>query len=527
MARTKRARKTRRKPEFNLARLMADLQIPREPCGVFAWSLEEIRDARDAQLRGQFRRPVQMRHSMGTDDAIFTAKRNRLAPEQSVGIVLKSAGGVRGDAIANEAEALFGKDGVGLTAGVRADLHSCLVDHGIAIGFCIDTPREDGSRVDKEVHYWPLEFVRWDPFAQCLMTQVADATDAEREAHPEITMIGLNEVPIVHGDGRWIVIQKHAHEPWKEDACLLPASMTWARHAYANRDWAKGSGAHGNAKVGGEMPAGMPLVDKNGNLTADAKAFLALLQAMVSPDAMAGIRPAGSKVDYIANASTAWQVWAELVKNAEKSGARIYLGTDGMLGSVGGAPGVDIATLFGVATTKIQGDLDALERGIQTGAIEPWCATNFGDSSLAPLFRYQMPDPDAEAVAKAYGERSKAFHEDVEKRRALGYVIDQPLLSELAKKYDVLAPSLPAAGNDAPAIQFAPTDIAKFVTVNQALASLRLPPLKMPDGTPNPDGFLTVSAYDAKQQAKADAAKTIATTPPAPGVRPVAPPAAA
>ena len=43
-----------------------------------------------------------------------------------------------------------------------------------------------------------------------------------------------------------------------------------------------------------------------------------------------------------------------------------------------------------------------------------------------------------------------------------------------------------------------PTDIASIVRVNQALGWLNLPPLAKPDGSPDPDGALTVSQYQAK-----------------------------
>src|SRR5262249_10848254 len=151
------------------------------------------------------------------------------------------------------------------------------------------------------------------------------------------------------------------------------------------------------AKVIGEMPEGVPL-QKDGALSDEAAAMVELLRAIASGDSPIGIRPAGSKTDFLVNTSTAWQIFENLSTNAEKAAARIYLGTDGTLGAQGGAPGVDIKALFGVASTIVEGDLECLERGFKTGTIEPWTALNFGDSSLAPTRKYLLPDPDLQTL---------------------------------------------------------------------------------------------------------------------------------
>jgi hypothetical protein len=118
-----------------------------------------------------------------------------------------------------------------------------------------------------------------------------------------------------------------------------------------------------------------------------------------------------------------------------------------VLGAQGGAPGVDISALFGVASTKIQSDLECIEKAIQSGLIAHWCAVNFGDDKAAPTRRYVFPDPDEARVHEDFGKRSAAFTADVEARKRVG-VVDQALVDILAEKYGVpttmLAPSEPA-----------------------------------------------------------------------------------
>lgn len=441
---SKRARKIRRASEFDVGRLTGILERPKDSGHpVFAWTLEDIYAARNDQMRGNFKRPAQLAESMRSDDALFIAKTNRVAPQRSIKREIKAVGGARGVPIATEAEALFGQTGVGVHPDTLADIESCLVDHNVAFAVINAVPREDGSRVDFFLSYWPIRYVRWDALARCYMARVEPGTSPAGDAIrlPGQTFMSGTEVPIIHGDGRWVVFQKTEIESFKH-ATLLPASMVWARHAFSIRDWAKGSVAHGNAKVIGEMPQGVALQDANGALTKEAEQFANLLRAIATSDAPVGIRPFGSKTDFLTSQSSAWQIFKELVDNAEKAAARIYLGTDGTLGAQGGAPGVDITALFGVASTIVQGDLECIERGINTGLIEPWCATNFGDSSKAPKMRYLIPDNDADAARGSVAVRSKDFYAELASAKETGVAITQAFVDATAKKYGIASPKL-------------------------------------------------------------------------------------
>lgn len=422
-AQSKRARKVRESAEFDAQRLAIAVNPPKTNAGAIAWSLADIFAARDQQMGGRFYRPARLAESMRTDDALAVAFENRLAPQRCIPVCIKPAKGARAAAISNEAEALFGQNGVGLRPETLADIHGCLVNHGVAFGVIVATPREDGSRVDIEMHAWPIEYVRWDSFKQCFVTRIDE---------------GLEE-DIIHGGGRWVVFSEHEREPWKYGA-LLPASSVWARHAFASRDWAKGSVSHGNAKVIGELPEGIALQKEDGSLTDEAAAFLEVLKAIGSADAPVGIIPAGAKVQYLTNTSTAWQVWQELISNAEKAAARIYLGTDGTLGAQGGAPGIDIQALFGVALTRVQGDLACIERGILTGVIEPWCAMNFGDSTLAPQRVYEVPDADEDARRASFATRNQALFADLKAAREAGVAVSITYIEKLAKEHGVPSP---------------------------------------------------------------------------------------
>jgi hypothetical protein len=344
---------------------------------------------------------------------------------------LTACSGTRGESVARKAAS-----SVFVSRSTLEGIHGTLANHGIAIGYIEREPSDDGTRIDMKLTEWPLEHVRWNAAREVLETRVRD---------------GLT-VDIIHGDGQWAVFRKFLKDPWTQEACVLPAALLWPAHANGIRDWAMTSASHGRAKIMGELPAGISLqVGANGALAPEAQAFLAMLQDMISGESGVGIRPAGAKTDFLANGSTAWQVFSELIMNREKAAARIYLGTDAILGSVGGAPGVDIATLFGVATTKVQGDFAAIEQALRTGLYEPWTAINFGDSRYAPSLVYQLPDPDASRKSEENGVKRLKLLEVIREMRAQKMVVDQKTIDTLAAELGVSpAPVLAALPTQTP-----------------------------------------------------------------------------
>jgi hypothetical protein len=405
--------------------MAVSVQAPRKNNAAYSWTLQLIREARDSQLLGDFGRPVALAAAMKTDDALFTAYHNRIAPCAAIATELVPAADV------SRAVNLCKKAGASVIVPrpVLQQINGRLADHGIAIGYVLHEPSRDGTRVDFRLTEWPLEHVKWNNSKRWLETRIDG---------------GGTEV-IQHGNSRWVVFRKFEDEPWKQEACILPGALVWASHANGIKDWSLASTSHGLAKVLGKLPAGWGLRDANGNLTAEAQAFIDMLQSMAAGENSAGIAPAGSEVDFVNNSSTAWQVFKELILDRTKAAARIYQGTDVSLGSQGGAPGVDIATLFGVATTKVQGDFQAIEDGLRVGVYEPWAAINDGDSRNAPHFKFLLPDPDKEAEQKAYDARLLAFHDAIKRHKSLGFVLTQKEVDEFAKAYDVKVPTLPAA----------------------------------------------------------------------------------
>lgn len=434
------------------------ISLPRKKPSTTGWTLDAVRSARDAQLVGDFRKSAALGTAMRLDDAIFVAHHNRTAPIGSLNTSVQSAGTTRGDAIAKRAREL-----VTIERSVALSIESTLVIHGVAFGQVKTEMLDDGEWMSASIVEWPIEFVWWDEARACYLTTVKD------QAEP---------VEIVHGNGEWVIFAKQYTLPHQHEACILPGSLIFSAHLDAIKSWNSSSTSHGQAKLIGELPEGVPLQDPDEDtLSPEASAFLSMLSDVISGEAGAGIRPAGSKTDFVANGSSAWQVFSELAMNREKAAARVWLGNDGVLGSVGGAPGVDISTLFGVATTKVQGDVEAIEKGLYEGVFVPWTAVNFGDARLAPRFRFEIPDADAAQKNEQKAAARESLFAAIDQLKKNGMVVDQDVIDSLADEYGVMpAPLLAESENAVVPIVLAPTDVATVVLVSEARRANQLPP---------------------------------------------------
>lgn len=138
--------------------------------------------------------------------------------------------------------------------------------------------------------------------------------------------------------------------------------------------------------------------------------------------------------------------------------------------------------LFGVRNDIVEGDLRGAEYALNTGAIRPWTALNFGDIELAPHRKWLMPDPDEDARRKSLAERTTAYNEALEAYKKNGFVIDQAFADKLAADFGIEAPRLALAK---------PTSVEVFqydlelgvVTINEARERKGLPPREGGDAT--------------------------------------------
>lgn len=373
-------------------------------------------------MRGDFKQPVRLAEAMRTDDALFTAYMIRVSTQLSV--CLKREPPERGR-LQSTIDRL--DDSVCTPPHVRQSILGTLANHGIAIGYVLWSVKDTdaGPTVAFELTEWPLEHVRYLQSDSSLVTS---------------TLGGL-QVPITHGDGRWIVFRKFGLLPWTQDAAILPGALLWAAHASGIADWAGASAAHGSPKLVGELPQGVRLEGDGGGLSPVASAFISMMQGLVSGESSAAIRPFGSKTDLLISESTAWQVFEKLTTNRESAAMRVYNGTDALLGSRGGAPGVDISALFAVASTRIQGDFEALERGYREGLDEPWLEMHGLDLPYDEgWLRYETPDPDAAAKSLQESDAIVRMGGAITALKTAGIEVTQSVIDALRETLGVSTP---------------------------------------------------------------------------------------
>lgn len=445
-----RGRPVRTAASYDVDRLRQRIDTPQQPSHAVSWSLPEIMSARDLQMAGIFAMPAELSAIMATDDAIFVARQARLAPIEAISVAIEAANdSSKAGRIAAQGAPLFGPGGTVLGKADEKAINRDLAEHGVAFGCNSEwIARPDGSGYDVIHRHWPIRDIEWDPYAERFLAMVRvdgdpppDKAPATQRRHGRL----ISSVPVVHGDGRWAIYQSMAHHSWQHDAAILAACLVWARHAFGAGDWAAASRSHGTPKWLGtlaEQAGPTREIDPNNPdgplvLSAAAKDLLEVVADMSSLSSPYGVVPNGNTVELITNNSTAWQIFQELMTNAEKAAARIYTGTDAILGSQGGAPGIDIAALFGVASTLIQADLNTIRRAFHEAVMVPWAALNYGSSALVPARCYQIPDPDLQGSRDQLKANEAAFVASVAARRAAGLVVTQGWVDDLADRLGV------------------------------------------------------------------------------------------
>jgi hypothetical protein len=456
--RSQKLKPLRHRGEFDTAQLTQRVDVPTVPSRAFSWTLEDIYGARARQQEGNFLQPVKLVESFPTDDALFTAMQNRLDPIASMDVELEAAAGTtKAGSIAGEADVLFGNGGTALSKDTERSINQDLANHGLAIGVNQWCERQGSGRIDVVHRHWPLRDVCWDELTERFLANVTADQEPPPTTAPAHRSSGrlITQVPIVHGDGRWVVYRKQEHHPWQFDAACLPGALVWARHAFPTRDWMSSSETHGNHNWVGTLPPSVPLQQRSEEdpdkivLTPEAQAMLDLMADLAGLQRSYGVIPNGAGVDLKVDSSRVWEVFERLMTNAETAAARIWLGTDGTLGPKDGTPGYDVVALFGVAATKVQGDVGAITRGVKTGIIEPWGALNFGSSLHVPKRLYKVPNPDLQKAIEEHAANELAYATTVKARRDAGLEVTKKWLTELAKRLNV-SPARPADSVEAP-----------------------------------------------------------------------------
>lgn len=461
------ARARRKLPDLDQlrrARPATDDYLPRT-VGLGEWRMPRVLAVRNEQARGVFREPALLLRSAKTDPAVFAALLNRIAPQMCLEITVEPCADVPYAARARAARALadakkqFVGDESAISPAFRAEINETLAIHGVAFAQNVWLPRKDGTQVDVRLEVFPIEFVRWFEIAP----------DGGKGFYA-LVLQGV-WIPIVHGDGQWVVITTRELEPWTFGA-MMPLAALWADRAFAVNWRGQSARSHGDSKWIGTLPAGVKTTDAGGVALINEMDQLYELQRSM-------IKPFGSVVERDEAMSQNWQIFRDIIASDNADVFKILTGQEPRGDS---SQRLSIAQLFGVSQDVVGSDVGAMARGINTGTVRPWSARNYGRIDLVKGIRWLMPDPEEDARIKSIADRTDSFNDQIEAFRKNGFSVTQDLVNALAKTYRIHAP--PLATRALSRADISSDDIRYgIVTINEVRATLNLPAIPGGDVT--------------------------------------------
>ncbi|HMI84854.1 MAG TPA: hypothetical protein VK550_12225 [Polyangiaceae bacterium] len=312
-----------------------------------------------------------------------------------------------------------------------------------------------------------------------------------------VAMTSEGPIDIVSGDGKWTIIAD-SEEPHFMGAIVALHEEVLAG-IFDKRALSSYIDKYGNPKWIAEMPPG------TGVRTPEGDAAFEAIATIRGPDGF-GVVPNGMKVNLEGLTAGASTVVKDALDSHWQYIAAALLGSDGTMTR---GTGVYSSPIFaGVARNLVDRDLRAVVRGANAGHIAPWLAFNYAASIegaagwIDPVLDIPLPDPDADARIKSYSERVKSFHEIIE-QESKWFVLTGERVEQLAKSLEIEPPVLNLRRVDAGGLLLTPSAMESVVTVNEARDSQGLKPLLLSDGTPDPDGALTIPEFKAKREAAA------------------------
>lgn len=301
---------------------------------------------------------------------------------------------------------------------------------------------------------------------------------------------------ITPGDGEWILYTPYgADRPWARGLWRTLA-FSWILKRFALLDRSRHLEVLGSPIRAGTAPQGA--TERQRRRWQSQLRTLSRDSAIVMPD--------GYKLELVEAKGNSWEMYDSQVSWADRAATIAVAGqivtTEGSKGFADGATQDTIRRELVRFTGKTLGDT------LRAQSLRPWAELNF-PGKRAPSPRWDAESSDERlARARSMISLGEAIGRMDAALAASGVRMDT---TALAQRYDLPVVPLPATSK-APTIGLAPTDIAKVVRVNEARASAGLPPLSRRDGSEDPDGWLMVAEFAAKNEAAAATAP--AATPP-------------
>jgi hypothetical protein len=375
------------------------------------WTVDRIREHRDAHQAGRIFAGKRLCRFFRRDSNYVGALGQRVAPWLATNHVL-----VGGDErLRLEVEPQIGLRGPMLTPPVLREMAEDLASCGLAVLQNVWRPRPDGSRWDVVCVPWDLEFVDTDSFGRLYA----------------ITTEG--RIPIHHGDGKWIVARTVENHPYEHGA-VVPLALHIADRGHTIVDGANAKFAIGNPKMHATLPEKIGVQDPVGKS----------LEAAVA-ELWQGVRhimtTAGTKLEKLEFSGGGYQLFPQSLKISKTDIFFALTGQDGSATNEGGSY-AKAQFLQGVLRDWVTADTQSGGTAFTTGLLQPYAAVNRGDSSLAPILGWPLPDPENAERLKALAVRILDYCTVVERYQQTGHVVTPQFARDLARVFEVPAPEL-------------------------------------------------------------------------------------
>ncbi len=244
----------------------------------------------------------------------------------------------------------------------------------------------------------------------------------------------------------------------------------------------------GKPKLWAKLP---PKIQPN---SAAGNDFLAATMELFGPDGF-GIFPDGTELATVSLNGTGADKFTPALAAAVAYIYMILTGSTGTMGP-GGPTGegpyqAKEGGFWNVRHDLMERPVRAILTAINGGHIQPYCVGNYGDLIKSaervkawswPRMTIPMVAPDRDARIAALAEREKMREDRIERRRALGIVVDQAEADKIAAAFEVDAvPLLPSPKNAAPVYEW--EIVQKVVAVDEARERKGLEPLPGEQGS--------------------------------------------
>lgn len=360
---------------------------------------------------------------------------------------------------------------------------------GIGIAQRVPLPRELGARQLHRIEAWHPRWAWQNTY-----------TEQWRITHRTGT------IDIAAGDGQWIIYTPYGHwRPWARGAWRAIA-FAWIVKQFALHDRARFSEVFG-------QPIRVGIAPEGANERSRTR-WLAALKNL-GRDASIVLPPGYDlKLISVGGSEGGINVFDQQIVWADRAIAVVLAG---QIVTTEGTPGFNTGSIHESIKADIIGfTASSTGQTLHEQDVRPWAQLGFGTASVAPLPQWDTTLPeDQERKAAAMRGAADAISKLDEVLAPSGRRVDAMAIMD---RFGIKTVELPQQTSSAPTIQLAPTDGAKFITVDEARALGGLPALGRPEGAMTVDEFSKTK--EAELQARLAPKPAPAGPPAIPGPKP-------